>query len=142
MLNHRDIGSLKWPLYLAIYFSTFLVGCNKTLDLDISRAKMEGRVLGEYVVPSITKFGGYTLLNVWVEKCSSGGFYIVINTHGPHIDREPRIELMGPEHPSYAGIGSDSNGLIQERYRVHSVPEKITLKRASDELVVHLNKQS
>lgn len=120
----------------------FTVGCNGarvgSSSYSVEDATSRGVLIAEYSVPEGAKLGPYEPVQVWIEDDRK----LVIRLKGPHVDTEPRVNVLGLTDRDYRTIWSERDGPPYEVWLAPDpIPETIVLERESVTLRLGLRVQ-
>lgn len=116
----------------------FAFGCDArrvgSSSTSIGDARSRGILLAEYAVPENAKLGPYQPLEVWIEDDRK----LVVRLKGPHVDREPRVNVRGLTDRDYRSIWSERNGPPYEVWLAPDpIPDIIVLERDPESIELH-----
>ncbi len=120
-------------------------GCSQYPDgrscASIAHAQSRGVLVASYEIPADSTLGRYKVVEVWVESRQDKKWeQLVVRLSGPHVDREPRVQIEGLEEDSYRHIWSERGGPPYEVWSAPSpLPNSLTLTR--DGKSVSVNKK-
>jgi len=122
-----------------------LAGCadagNRSSSSSVWQSRRRGIFIAEYSIPKVAQLGRYEPREVWVESVPDRDQkIIVVRLRGPHVDSEPRVQIVGLDQWDYRAIWSERNG---PPYEVWTAPDPLpsTLILTNDSVTVTLTKQ-
>ncbi|WP_146408587.1 hypothetical protein [Allorhodopirellula heiligendammensis] len=117
------------------------VGCNRrrgSSSYSVEDARSRGILVTEYAVADGAKLGHYTPLEVWIEDDRK----LVVRLKGPHVDREPRVNIQGLTDLDYRAIWSERDGPPYEVWLAPDpIPDTLVLQREEESIIIHSRKE-
>lgn len=119
-----------------------LLGCSRHPDgpssASVAHARQRSILVAEFEVPGEVRLGRYEVVEVWVEERGDGrSDQLVVRLMGPHVDREPRVQVEELSPEMYRHIWSEMGGPPYEVWQAPSpLPSSLTLTRNDESITV------